>query len=130
MNYWLVPAGSLSLVTLLAHVFGGGPEIIQPMFESELDSTVKAVLGVVWHEITFMLGINGVALIWVARDVRYQKPIIWLISCQYFAFAILFIMYGLSLLGSLIPMPQWSVFLVISALAIAGLKKAKHREVV
>ncbi len=122
MNKWILSAGILSLLTLLAHVFGGGPEIHDPVLESDLLVELKAVLSVIWHAITAILAINGVALFMASRHARYQKPIVLLIAGQYLAFAALFIFYGWIRLGTLAPMPQWTIFIAISVLALAGLR--------
>lgn len=121
LNKPLAAAGILTILYCGVHVFAGGPEIHDPALASELDPLVKGVFSVVWHAITAMMLLNGLALIWLARDKR-QTGSGWLVVAQFTAFAVLFIAYGLARFGDLSTMPQWSGFLVISAIAAWGLR--------
>ncbi len=124
MNKWIFSAGMLSVLTLLLHVFGGGPEILVPVLESELSVELKAILSVVWHMVTAILALNALALFCAARPHAFRKPLVVLVSSQNLAFAALFVFYGLTRLGTLLPMPQWVIFIVLAGLALAGLRNA------
>ena len=112
----------LSVLTLFAHIFGGGPEIHVPVLESDLPLELKAILSVIWHAVTAVLVINSVALFLAARSKSVAKMLVLFVSSQYLLFAALFVFYGITHLGTLLPMPQWSVFLLMPALALAGLR--------
>ena len=129
MNKLILSAAMLSVLTLFAHVFGGGPEIHVPVLESSLSLELKAVLSVVWHAITAMLLINSVALFLAAKSQYSQKTLVLFVSVQYLAFAALFVFYGFTHLGTLLLMPQWSVFLLMPALAFAGLRPHETEQV-
>ncbi|HEB93492.1 MAG TPA: hypothetical protein ENI94_08495 [Gammaproteobacteria bacterium] len=59
-----------------------------------------------------------------------KKMLVVFVSSQYLTFAVLFILYyGITHLGTLLPMPQWSVFLLMPALALAGLRSRKIKQV-
>ncbi len=122
MNKLILSAGMLSVLTLFAHVFGGGPEIHAPVLESDLPLELKAVLSVIWHAVTVVLVINSVALFLAAKSKGGEKMLVLLVSGQYLAFAALFVFYGITHLGTLLPMPQWGVFLLMPALALTGLR--------
>ncbi len=129
MNKLILCAGILSVLTLCAHVFGGGPEIHIPVLESDFSLELKASLSVVWHAVTAVLIINSVALFLAAKSKGAEKMLVVFVSSQYLAFAALFIFYGITHLGTLLLMPQWSVFLLMPALALAGLRPRKTERV-
>jgi len=129
MNKLVLSAGMLSVLTLFAHIFGGGPEIHVPVLESDLPLELKTILSVVWHAVTAVLVINSVALFLAARSKSVEKMLVLFVSSQYLVFAALFVFYGITHLGTLIPMPQWSVFLLMPALALAGLRTRKTGQV-
>ena len=122
MNGWLGAAGAISLATAGLHVFGGGPAINDPVQASTLPLLVRSVSEVVWHAITAILVINGLALLWGALDGRMVR-LAWLVAVQYLAFAGLFVAYDISRFGSLMAMPQWILFLAMAFLAMLGLTR-------
>jgi len=128
MNYWILSAGILSLLTLLLHAFSGGPEIHVPILESELSVELKAIFSVIWHAITAVLGLSGAALLLTARRRTPPKALILFIFSQYLAFTALFVFYGLTRLESLLPMPQWTIFIVLTGLTLVGLRNVDESE--
>ncbi len=109
-------AAALMLLTVFVHVFAGGPEIHQPIQNSALPSVVRAVGAVLWHAVTVVLTLFFVALLWLAR---HENPaLLWLVNGIQLGFAGLFIWYGWAQLGTLWPMPQWIIFIVIPALTL------------
>ncbi len=125
MNIAIAAASALSALTLIAHILGGGPEIMIPVLASELTPYLKAVMLVIWHAITMILLINSLALIYGARKPGQRQALITIVSTQYLLWGGLFAYYGLLRLGSLWPMPQWIAFFLIPALAIFGLWQSK-----
>lgn len=123
MNLWILTAAGLSFVTLLIHLFSGGPEVHDPILESDLSVLLKAYGSVLWHAVTVVLAVNSMALLIAARGRALQKPLVLLTAGQYFGFAVLFGIYGLTRLGTLLPMPQWIIFCLIAAVALMGLRR-------
>ena len=123
MNKWIFSAGVLSLLTCLLHVFGGGPEIHVPILNSALSIELKAIVSVIWHWTTALLIINGLALMWAAKQTEQQAAVTVLVAMQYLAFAALFLFYGIYLLGSVVIMPQWILFLAIVLVSLVGVRK-------
>lgn len=119
MDYWMLAAAGLSAVLLLAHVIGGGRDVHVPMLESELGTLLKAYVSIIWHAATALLAIGSVALLWAALGKGDGMAIA--ILMQYLAVAGLFLFYGVSRLKSIWVMPQWTAFLLISALGGVGL---------
>ena len=118
MNKWIASASALMFVTLIAHVFGGGPEVIDVVAAANLPDTVRALSSVVWHGTTLMLAISVIALAYLAT--RHNPALEVFIAVWQIGLAALFIGYGLIQLGSLWPMPQWIVFLLMPAITFVG----------
>ena len=128
MNWWMMIAGMLSLVTAAVHVFLGGPEVNAPVQSSEsLARDVRATTAVVWHGITAILLLSGAAKVYAACSGRIRSAVV-LIAAQYVALVALFAWYSLSQFGSLWVLPQWTLFTVILGFVGLGLKyPARHR---
>jgi len=127
-NKMVFVAGLLSVLTLFIHIFGGGPEVHDPVLQSALSVELKAILSVIWHAISAILLINAVALFIAAKSPMVLKPIVIIVSSQYLAFAALFIFYGVTHLDSLLPMPQWVIFIVLAVVGLIGLRSPKQVE--
>lgn len=112
-------AGILSLATAVLHVWGGGVEFHKPMLAGGSSDKLKAGFSVIWHEVTAMLVVNGVALLAVVRSPAFGQGLIWLVLLQFLAFAFLFMFYGRTRLKTFWVLPQWTIFAVLSML-IAG----------
>jgi hypothetical protein len=124
MNKWILAAGLLSFITLGVHVFAGGPEVHDTMLglAGAFPPMLRTFISVMWHAITVTLAINSAALLLAARYFPLRKALVWFVCCQYMAFAALFVFYDLYQLDSLLLLPQWIVFILISGLAAAGLR--------
>ncbi len=96
-----------------------------PVLASELTLYLKAIMLVIWHAITIILIVNSLALAYAAIKPDQRQALVTIISAQYVLWGALFVYYGLSMLGSLWPMPQWIAFFLIPALAIFGLMRDK-----
>lgn len=117
-NLWYCSAAVAMGLTTLIHIFAGGPEVMDPVHASTLPALVIAVLSVVWHAITLLLALFTVALVWlITHD---NRPLAALMFALQIGFAALFLGYGLSHLGTVWPMPQWIIFLVVPAMMLMG----------
>lgn len=107
-------------ITIVAHVFGGGPQYHQPFRESDMALELRSMSSVLWHFVTIMLVVFAAALAWLA----YQRntALAWFTIASQVGFAGVFLYYGLTDLQSPWPMPQWIVFLLIPALTLLGLR--------
>ncbi len=121
MNLWLLSSGIAALLLDLVHVFPGGREIHRPMLASATLTPEKAVWSVVWHGITVVLAFGGIALIAAALLPEHALALAALPIAIFFGFAALFLVYGVSRLGTIWTLPQWTAFLVISSLGSIGL---------
>lgn len=121
MNAWLLAAGVAALLLDLVHVFPGGREIHRPMVASHWPEPAKAVWSVVWHAVTAVMALGGFSLIVAAFLPEYALALSILPLALFLTAAGLFIVYGLTRLGTIRVLPQWTAFLVISALGLIGL---------
>ncbi len=121
MNYWLLSAGITALLLDLVHIFLGGREIHRPMVAAHWPEPAKAIWSVVWHAVTALIALGGVALIVAAVLPDQALALAALPIALFLAFAGLFIGYGLIRLGTVRILPQWIAFLGISALGLIGL---------
>lgn len=128
MNYTFLTATGLSALTAIAHVFGGGPEFHQPILESGLSQHVKAGFSVVWHATTIMLVVNSLLLFLAATNRSGGRDFAWVVILQYLPFAAIFLYFGMTRLGNITDMPQWTAFLLIAGLALFGLKCSQKTE--
>lgn len=123
MNPPILAASALMAITTAVHVFSGGPEIHVPIQASSLSADLRAISAVIWHAITVILAGFAVALVWLS--LKRNEPLAWLIIGVQLGFAALFIFYGLTMLDSLWPMPQWIVFLIIPTIMLWGMRRQR-----
>ncbi len=126
MNYWYLGAAGLSGLTVLAHVFGGGPEVHAPVLQSGLSDYFKAIFSVIWHAISAILIINSLVLLGAGLGRPRGEAGALIVGVQYFSFAVLFVFYGLSRLDNLSQMPQWAVFFAVPLLVFFGWRSGRR----
>ena len=119
-NRPLAAAAIILILTAGIHAFVGGPEINAPVQQSTLDPVVRSVSAVVWHALTVLFLIMAAAAYWAAR--RANPALVVTLGAICFGFAALFLVIGLTALGTVWPMPQWIIFVVTGALFIWGLR--------
>lgn len=122
INKWAAAAGILSTATIFLHAIGGGPEILVPLQQAGLSEFLTTFVTLLWYGVTVTLTTGSIALFVAALRPAAAQPLILMVAAQYLALAALFIYYGLSQLGNLLEMPQWTIFLVIASVALFGLR--------
>lgn len=120
-NLWLFAAGVSAALSALIHVFAGGPEIARPLLRSnDIADVPKYVNYYCWHLVTLTITAMAAGLIWASFDTT-QTGLAWMWTTM----AILFTLWSLVLIKwkgqKLFHMPQWTLFGVISVLAVIGL---------
>lgn len=120
MNFPFLGAGVMSGLLFLAHVFGGAPDILEPILGTDLPPEIRAVAVVVWHGISAVLIINAALLIGAGFGAEWVRHVVWVVGLQYAGFTLLFLVVGISRLGNLFDMPQWIGFLAVLALMGLG----------
>jgi hypothetical protein len=120
-NMWLFAAGVVAALSVLIHVFGGGPEIAHPLLRSkDISDVSKFVNYYCWHLVTMTIAAMAAGFIWASIDPT-QTGLAWMWTVM----AVLFTLWSLALIKwkqqKLFHMPQWTLFGVISVLAVAGM---------
>ena len=122
---WTRLAAALMGLTTLLHVFGGGPEVHDPLQAALSDPFLAAFAAVLWHMITMVLVVLAGGL-WVLAQ-RHDPALEAILSGLQLGFAALFVFYGLTRLGTVMPMSQWIIFLAIPALTRFGQSRKKSQ---
>jgi hypothetical protein len=115
---WTRLAAALMGLTVLIHVFGGGPEVHDPLQVALSDPFLAAFAAVLWHMVTVALVVLAGGL-WVLAK-RHDSALEAILSGIQLGFAAVFVFYGLTRLGTVMPMNQWIIFLIIPALTRFG----------
>ena len=118
MRYPTLAAAVGMAATTVLHVFGGGPEVHQPIQASALELPLRAVAAVLWHAVTGLLAVQSVALVWLARHP--DQPMAVLLVAIQIGFAGLFLFYGQTMLGTVWTLGQWTIFAVLAVLIVWG----------
>jgi hypothetical protein len=125
MNLSLKIAAGLMVLTIGAHVFGGGPEYHAAYQDVLPTAHLASMAAVLWHAVTVSLIVFACALIWLVRFP--SLPLAVAISAMQLGWAVLFLIYGLSMLGSPWPMPQWIIFIAVPLLTLYGTQQRQTR---
>ena len=120
-NTWLFAAGVATGISTLLHIFGGGPQIAKPLLAStELPDVSKYVNYYCWHIVTMTLTAMTIGFMWAAIDPA-QTGLAW----TWTVLAVLFGLWSILLVRwkrqNIWEMPQWTLFGVISVLAVVGM---------
>lgn len=118
MRYFTFAAAILMAGTTGLHVIGGGPEFHAPIQASGLDLPLRAISAVLWHFVSLMLALQAVALLWLARHP--DGAMAALLTAIQIGFAVLFMFYGQTMLGTVWILGQWTIFLTLAVLIICG----------
>ena len=113
-NRAIMIAGLIFLACAAIHAFLGGPEINRAVQASDAHPVVRAVSAVIWHALTALFALAGVALWRTARQPNRALNLFLLTLCL--SFVALFLAIGIAELGTIFLMPQWVLF---GAIAIA-----------
>lgn len=115
---WTRLAAALMGATVLIHVFAGGPDVHAPLQAALPNPALAAFAAVLWHAVTVVLIALSYGLWVLAR--RHDPALEIVLSGVQLGFAVLFVVYGITRLGTVFDMPQWMIFLAIPALTRFG----------
>lgn len=127
LNLWWGVAGVMSLLVAAIHIFAGTPEIMAPLAKIEMPAVIFAVMDVMWNQVSLLLIIVGLALLFAAKRGAQSMDMVLFINVIYVGIAIIFMIAGVFYLQSLWPMPQWILFGLIALVAQIGWHKQKGR---
>lgn len=119
-SIWLWIAAGLSAVGWVVHTFVGGPQIVPPLFASDLKKMPKYVLYFVWHIATIVL-----LAITAGYVLAALYPAAWPLAVQSAivsgAIAVLILGVAIWQRMGLKDMPQWTLFLVMALAGFAAM---------
>ncbi|WP_068318707.1 hypothetical protein [Polycladidibacter hongkongensis] len=114
MNIPMIIAAFILIATALIHALAGGQEYLIPMMDASIsvdnEAEQKALYAVVWHAITALFSVGGVALLIACYARSGVRAIAWLYTAQLFCFSSLFLWQGYTWLGEVYSLPQWALF--------------------
>ncbi|MBI3073040.1 MAG: hypothetical protein HYY84_13080 [Deltaproteobacteria bacterium] len=121
MNGWFVAAAAVSVVAFGIHFFLGGRDTARPLLAaSDIEPTAKFTHYFGWHIISIILVAMPVGFIMAAFRIE-SRALAWMMT----ALAVSFAIWNLALIAWKYRypwrLPQWTLFLPISALGAIGL---------
>lgn len=119
MNKPMLVAAVTSALTFGLHVIGCGADVHIPIQASTLPLPLRAISAVLWHFVSLILALQTLGFLSLARASNRDLSLM-LIGIQ-IGTAVLFVFYGMTMLGSIWIIPQWTIFLTIAALGLWGL---------
>jgi len=111
-------ATALMGMTVLVHIFLGGPEVNEPLNSSELPDFLRAFATILLHAVTVVLTALTFGLIMLRN--RPDFALETMVSGIQVGFAALLIWYGSARLGTVWLMPQWVIFTIIPIITRLG----------
>ena len=121
MNIPFTVAGIIMVLTTAIHLFAGGPEY-HAVYQSTLPTAhLASMAAVLWHAVTVNLMVFAGAYFWLARHP--SLPLFVALTAMQIGWAGLFLFYGLTMLGTPWPMPQWVIFLVTPLISLAAVRR-------
>jgi len=121
MNLFLLAASAASFFTFAVHTWVGGPVAARALLRSsDMHDVPKFTNYYCWHLVTITLFLMGVAFAWASIEPG-GLDVAWFA----FALSVSFLVWNLVLIvwkkQSFLYMPQWLLFLGISAIALPGM---------
>lgn len=117
-NWWLASASSFAMAIAFLHIVGGGRDHHDPMLRSTIREVDKGVWFVLWHFTTAALFLMAASLLASAYG---QIPLAYLPLGLSIAFSVLFLFESWRRFRNWLALPQWTLFVVLSALIGGGL---------
>lgn len=116
----LISACAFSLIGAAYHIIGGTPEVMDPVYASDLPIVSTSVLDVLWYQMALLLvaAAVGAGVAAVRRDWRW--PVAWIIGGQFLAIAAACLLFSVIWFGHPWGLSQFVLFAVIGALTFWG----------
>lgn len=121
MNKPLAIAALLTLGLNGVHIFAGGADVHAPLLQSDASEVNKGFVSVLWHAVTANLSICAGMLAIAAFNPKWAMPLSISVLAQFVAMTVLFLGYGMARFGTVMLMPPWIGFVVLSFVVTLGL---------
>ncbi len=116
---WLYVASGLTVLTLLAHLLGGGKSIARTVLESDLALEPKFASYYCWHMVSITIGFMAVAFILPAMSLA-AVDLAWAATILASLFTIWSIGLTIWKKQRIVTLPQWIYFLPIATTGFLG----------
>lgn len=121
MHLWLTVAGAAAAGVWALHTFVGGPVIAGPLLKSrDMDSVARYTNYYCWHIVTIVLAGMAVGY-FVAAYSAEAVELAWAATLLAAAFAIWSLVLVIWKRQKLFHLPQWLLFVGVTALGAIGL---------
>ncbi|MGL1919394.1 MAG: hypothetical protein OCD03_00045 [Hyphomicrobiales bacterium] len=125
---WNLAAFAVMALTVVAHAFGGGPEIWQPVYNSDMADVVRYSMGLVWHGLTIIFIIMAALSLIAYSNSKLSAGInlsLLPINLGIGGFALI---YGFISTGGVMLLPQWILFLPMAIFTYLALIAANKED--
>jgi hypothetical protein len=126
MNIGYLFAGLGSALTFGLHVWGGGPEFLEPYLTELVDPRLRAMSVVLWHAVSLTLMVQAVAMVWLSWHP--SRPLGLFIAAGHIGWAVLFLVVGQTMLSTVWDFGQWTIFLALAGLTLWGASRSTPQE--
>ncbi|MBL1240994.1 MAG: hypothetical protein COB13_004020 [OCS116 cluster bacterium] len=125
---WNLAAFTVMALTVVAHAFGGGPEIWLPVYESSLPQVVRISMGLVWHGLTVLFIIMAALSLAAYLRPKLSLGINLSLAPINLGFGGVALIYGFVSTGGVLVLPQWILFLPMAVFTFMALKAMQKSE--
>lgn len=123
---WNLAAFAVMALTVVAHAFGGGPEIWVPVYESNLPEAVRITMGLVWHGLTVIFIIMAVLSLIAFVQPELSAGINLSLMPINLGIGGLALVYGFMSTGGVLLLPQWILFLPMAVFCYMAFRAVKE----
>ncbi len=119
MNWLLIAAGVLALLTSAIHIFAGGNDVARPLLSTSLTNDVKYALYACWHFVSAFFVMSALGFLGAGLGMM-QPGFIVFFSILWLLFGILFLAISVRVnrLGGVFRLPQWTLLLPVGILGL------------
>lgn len=117
-------AGRIALVTGAAacigiaifHVVAGTPEVMHPVYASDLPPEAASVLDVLWHQMTAVVAGAALSMFVAAFRQSWRWPVAWIVGGHFLVVSAVCVLLGFVWFGDPMRLPQWAFFVPVGLL--------------
>ena len=123
MDWLLIVAGLLALLTSVIHLFTGGNDVATPLLKASLEREVKYALYACWHFVsvffvasTLVFLLSGLGVVPESADLITGVSSLWLL------FGVVFLVISLWVndFGGVFRLPQWVLLFPVGLLGLVS----------
>ena len=123
MDWFLIVAGVLALLTTAIHIFVGGNGAAKPLLASPLPDEAKYALYACWHFVTGFFVLSTLVLLLAGFGSLEEPGVIVGVSSLWVLFGLVFLFISLWVnnIEGVFKLPQWVLLLPVGILGFASL---------